>query len=297
LRRSDRIPAVLDRTEVVVPILRSGVLAQAFCRDSRTATVEAVFERSFYLRAGSDFVCVGEPDVGNGPLTLIGYLRLPDLALQARQPASLSDRHIAIGNSLRLTLDQADAWRPPAWPVCPSPARLIDTCEALARRTAIDAPEHALARHWARLAGPRIATFERWLSDVIARAAPSGDAARGLLGLGPGLTPSGDDCLVGALALLDCIGERDAHAALGRAIIEALPGATSALSACLLRAAAAGHIGEALHRAVSSVIAGDVDAAIAAVETIGHSSGWDMMAGVTTTLRVAARHPHAFALS
>jgi hypothetical protein len=118
-----------------------------------------------------------------------------------------------------------------------------------------------------------------------------------LLGLGPGLTPSGDDFLVGALALLDCIGERDAHAALGRAIIDALPGATSALSACFLRAAAAGHIGEALHCAVSSVIAGDVDAAIAAVETIGHSSGWDMMAGVTTTLRVAARRPHAVALS
>ena len=288
---------MLDRTEVVVPILRSGVLAQAFCRNNVRATVEAVFERSFYLRAGDDFVCVGEPAIGNGPLTLIGHLRVSDLALQVRQPASFSDRHIAIGNSLRLTLNQAEAWRPPAWPVCPSPARLIDTCEALARRTAIDASERALARHWARIAGPCIATFERWLSDVIARAAPSGNAARGLLGLGPGLTPSGDDFLVGALALLDCIGERNAHAELGRAIIDALPGATSALSACFLRAATAGHIGEALHRAVSSVIAGDVDAAIAAVETIGHSSGWDMMAGVTTTLRVAARRPHAFALS
>jgi len=67
-----------------------------------------------------------------------------------------------------------------------------------------------------------------------------------------------------------------------------LPGATSALSACFLRAAAAGHVGETLHRAVSSIIAGDVGAAIAAVDTIGHSSGWDMMAGITTTLRVAA---------
>jgi hypothetical protein len=93
---------------------------------------------------------------------------------------------------------------------------------------------------------------------------------------------------VGALALLDCVGERDAHAALARTITAALPGSTSPLSACFLRAAAAGHVGEILHRAVSSVIAGDAGAAIEAIETIGHSSGWDMMAGIATALRVAA---------
>ncbi len=143
-----------------------------------------------------------------------------------------------------------------------------------------------------RIARPRIAIFERWLSQVLdagtARTIGGRETVQGLLGLGPGLTPSGDDFLVGALALLDAIGERDAHAALARAIIDALPGLTTPLSACFLKAAAAGHVGEALHRAVSSVITGDVDAAIAAVENIGHSSGWDMMAGITTTLRVAA---------
>ena len=131
------------------------------------------------------------------------------------------------------------------------------------------------------------------------------EAVRGLIGLGPGLTPSGDDFLVGALALLDAIGERDAHAALARAIIDAAwRDATTPLSACFLRAAAAGHVGEALHRAVSSVITGDVDAAVAAIEKIGHSSGWDMMAGIMTTLRIAAAArpetpapAHAFAFS
>ena len=292
---------MLDRADVVVPILRSGVLAQDFCRRRARATVEAVFERSFYLRAGDEFICVGEPDIGNGPLTLIGHPGpLADLDLAGR-PAALGGGHVLIGNSIRLSLDRSEAWRSPPWPVCPSPSRLIETCSALARRAAIDAPEEGLARHvcgigeasthqrpLARIAGPRVATFERWLFAVLARGRPSEDAIQGLLGLGPGLTPSGDDFLVGALALLDCVGERDAHAALGRAIIAALPGATSALSACFLRAAAAGHVGETLHRAVSSIIAGDVGAAIAAVDTIGHSSGWDMMAGITTTLRVAA---------
>ena len=291
--------------DVVVPILRSGMLAQEFCRRHARANLEAVFERSFYLRAGDEFICVGEPGIGNGPLTLIGHLgRLSDRALQPRQSVAVCDRHIVIGNSIRLILDRSEAWRPPAWPICPSPVRLIDTCVALERRAAIDAPEEGLARHisgvaetsarqaLARVARPRIATFERWLSGVLdepAQGMACADAVRGLIGLGPGLTPSGDDFLVGALALLDAIGERDAHAALARAIIAALPGATSPLSACFLRAAAAGHVGETLHHAVSSVIAGDVGAAIEAIETIGHSSGWDMMAGITTTLRVAAR--------
>ena len=208
-----------------------------------------------------------------------------------------------IDNSIRLTLDQSEPWRSPSWPVCPPPVRLIETCAALERRAAIDAPEEGLAHHvfgvcetsgrqpLARIARPRIATFERWLAGVLGARRAQGmasNAVQGLIGLGPGLTPSGDDFLVGALALLDCVGERDAHAALARVIIEALPGSTSPLSACFLRAAAAAHVGETLHRAVSSVVAGDVGAAIAAIENIGHSSGWDMMAGITTALRVAA---------
>jgi hypothetical protein len=35
---------------------------------------------------------------------------------------------------------------------------------------------------------------------------------------------------------------------------------------------------------VSSIVRGDADRAIAAIRTIGHSSGWDMMAGIVTAL-------------
>ncbi|TMI99545.1 MAG: DUF2877 domain-containing protein [Alphaproteobacteria bacterium] len=291
--------------DAVVPVLRSGVLAQEFCRSVARANVEAVFERCFYLRGGDEFICVGGADIGDGPLTLIGNLgRLSDFQLQPGWPAAVCERHIVIGKSMRLTLDETESWHSPAWPICLSPAGLTDTCAALARRAAFEAPEEGLARHGvgvpetsghhpplARIARPRIAVFERWLSGVLdaghARLQDSKEAAEALIGLGPGLTPSGDDFLVGALALLDAIGERHAHAALARAITDALPGLTAPLSACLLRAAAAGQVGEALHRAVSSVITGDVDAAAAAAGQIGHSSGWDMMAGVMTALGIA----------
>jgi hypothetical protein len=275
---------------ILVPILRSGILAEKFCRDVSRANVEAVFERCFYLRSGDAFICVGGPDIGKGPLTLIGSLgSLPKLGLQPGGAAAICERHITIGNSVRFTLDRAESWRAPAWPISLPRIRLINACNSVARRAAIDASQETFAHRAFRA---RIAAFERCLPSVLAAEhVPSivcEEAVRGLIGLGPGLTPSGDDFLVGALALLDAIGERDAHAALARAIIDVLPGSTAPLSACFLRAAAAGHVGKALHCAVSSVITGDVDAAIAAVENIGHSSGWDMMAGIATTLRVAA---------
>src|SRR3954468_24193035 len=92
--------------EIVVPILRAGVLAEEFCKSVALANVEAVFERCFYLRSGGEFICVGQPDIRNGPLTLIGNLgRLPDLALQRGQSAAVCDQHIVVG-SIRLTLDQ-----------------------------------------------------------------------------------------------------------------------------------------------------------------------------------------------
>ena len=257
----------------IVPIQCTGVLAQQFCRDVAQARIEAVFARSLYLRAGDRFVCIGGRDIGSGPFTLTANLgAMTGLDLQPGSLAAVSERQISIDHSVVFTLDQSESWRPPAWLPCPAPARMIEVGAILAGRLVTDAPPEALARQ--PFGRPRIARFEIQLSDV-----------SGLIGLGPGLTPSGDDFLVGALATLDALGEDDAHVLLARAITDALPGATSALSAAFLRAAAGRHIGENLHRVVSSAIAGDVAAALTAAASIGHSSGWDMLAGITSTLQ------------
>lgn len=295
-----------NRPDVIVPILRSGILAREFCRSHARANVDAVFERSLYLRAGDEFICLGQPAIGNGPLTLIADLRpLMELALQRGRSALITSRNITFGNAVRFDLDHCEPWSPPRWPVSPSTTRLADTYAQLAQRSAIEAPQEGFARHvfdahepvtslppLARVTCERIADFAGWLVAVL-----NGDRSSvenfpapvaGLIGLGPGLTPSGDDFLVGVLASLDSLGEKETHAVLARAIIDASPALTSPLSRCLLNATAAGHMGENLHRAVSSVMMGDIDAAVAAVGKIGHSSGWDMMAGIGTTIRIVA---------
>ena len=153
---------------------------------------------------------------------------------------------------------------------------------------------------FARTARTRIERFTSWLTaDVTipgdAETLPA--AVRDLVGLGGGLTPSGDDLLVGSLALLDAIGQHALRERLVQAVALIPPGLTSDLSICLLRTAAAGHVGETAHRLVSSVITGDVDAAIAAAGAIGHSSGWDMLAGISTTLAVVSATPTNVALA
>src|SRR4051812_15460382 len=189
---------------VIVPILCSGLLAREFCRTRTIAKVEAVFERSFYLRSGDEFICVAEADIGNGPLTLSGGPgALSRLRLRAGRSVEVCDRHFTVDNSIRLILNQNEAWRPPAWPVCPSPSRLIDTYGALLRRVAKDAPEEGLARHvagvggtasrlpaLARIARGRIGIFECWLSSVLeaghTRVIAPQDAIQALIGFGPG---------------------------------------------------------------------------------------------------------------
>ena len=195
-------------------------------------------------------------------------------------------------------------WRQPRWPLPRSAGELNDICSVIAYQIAREAPPEGLGQIFrlyeegagetplTRIARPRIARFESWLSGAlethpvpaIESPAPIAD----LIGLGPGLTPSGDDFLVGALALLDALAKREAHAALARVITSIPRGSTSALSDCLLKTAAAGHVGARLCCAVSAVVSGRVNQAIDAIRNIGHSSGWDMMAGVVTALRVVA---------
>ncbi len=101
------------------------------------------------------------------------------------------------------------------------------------------------------------------------------EAARGLAGRGIGLTPSGDDVLVGVLyALWVWYPERTLLAA----IVGSAAPHTTTLSAAFLHAAAAGEAGHPWHR----LAAGD-GSALANILATGHSSGREAWAAYMTT--------------
>ena len=114
------------------------------------------------------------------------------------------------------------------------------------------------------------------------------DAALPLLGLGPGLTPSGDDVVGAALFVRRSIAGSHADAKawsdVAWRLIDAAQPRSHAIGAALFRDLALGQSFAPLHRlaAILTADAGQEQAidAARAVAAIGHSSGWDMLTGV-----------------
>jgi hypothetical protein len=114
-------------------------------------------------------------------------------------------------------------------------------------------------------------------------------AAVRIIGLGPGLTPTGDDVLAGCVIALHRLGQPRLAMAFGTQVAETARTRTTSLSAALLRHAAAG---EALPQSVALADAlagvGDVDASASALLRVGHTSGHDLARGLLLAARVAA---------
>jgi hypothetical protein len=119
------------------------------------------------------------------------------------------------------------------------------------------------------------------------RGAAAAVAAR-LIGLGPGLTPSGDDVLVGIEASLHAL----AHPSAGFLALALgdVDGRTPALAATFLRHAAAGEFAERLHALMAALLGPDDERIAAAIERAvawGATSGTDCLVGVLIGLDVA----------
>ena len=114
-------------------------------------------------------------------------------------------------------------------------------------------------------------------------------AASGLLGLGEGLTPAGDDCLVGALAVLHAVGHPLVRApVLTTVIARAAAMRTTTVGREFVVHAVAGRFSEpvlALLRARSALEAADAATRLA---DLGATSGVDTLAGLRLACRAAA---------
>jgi hypothetical protein len=130
------------------------------------------------------------------------------------------------------------------------------------------------------LAAPRVRTLATAYAADDAQAVY--EASRALLGLGTGLTPSGDDLAGAALFGRMLVDRGGAWRAIGARLASDARGASHAISAALLADLVAGETFEALHALADALAAGDGATALAAARTLvalGHSSGWDMLTG------------------
>ena len=115
------------------------------------------------------------------------------------------------------------------------------------------------------------------------------DLVRRLLGVGPGLTPAGDDVLAGLLVGSWCFGQRAEP--LRRAVLTGLATGTTDLSAALLRCAARGEsipqVNRLLRNMSGSAWQGWLDHAVDDLVRVGHTSGTALATGVLAVATMA----------
>ena len=238
-------------------------IAGRFAREalqSGGGEVCATFRRSFYLCCpGERYVCIGDASLGAGPLNaLIRDLRIPPL-----------------GEHVSVSLEAAKPWIPPPHdPGFPKMDELKEAVKGAIPREGLGClilgAHNALSGH----AQPALDALERWLVGNAL-----GNEAVALIGLGPGLTPSGDDYFGGMLVALRLSGRGMQAEGLWRWLQPRLRERTSAISAAHLAAAAAGEAHEALHE----VLNGSLD--VQKLNGVGHTSGWDSLAGALAVLK------------
>jgi len=231
----------------------------------------AVFRRSFYVRLNDRYACIGDASLGRGPLNaLVSAFSEPPL-----------------GATVMVSLESAHPW-------APAPASGNARPNLAALRACLDGhvPEeglgcvilgvdNALSVH----AQPALEAIERWLAGNAL-----GHEAAQLIGLGPGLTPSGDDYLGGVLVALRWV-RRGAQAdSLWRWLEPRLSERTSAISAAHLAAAAGGEVHEALHDLLTDLAAWespDLVPRLSRLDALGHTSGWDALAGIVAVAKTS----------
>jgi hypothetical protein len=162
------------------------------------------------------------------------------------------------------------------------------------------------------IAPARVAAAVRWLTGRVAdpldgpgrtavadlvqalKTGSSPDAAVArLLGRGPGLTPTGDDVLAGALVSLNALGAPTAGS-LAAAVAASAPDATTTVSVALLRHAARGEcipqladMLEAVAHGTDSGAASPLPRAAGALLAVGHCSGAGLLHGVLVGFAIA----------
>ena len=109
--------------------------------------------------------------------------------------------------------------------------------------------------------------------------------------MGAGLTPAGDDLIGGAIIALHALGRKALAKRIAKWAVSLSRTRTNRISRAHLACAAVGEGHEALHLALSAILAGrrSLRKELAALKRIGHTSGMDALCGALLAVDVTDR--------
>lgn len=273
-----------------------------------TLTVESVFADACNIVApdGQRYSLVSAA-IGDGPLNVVLNRSESFSVIEIGDPVTSDSRGLLVGRGWRIDLSRARLWDPvphygrlAAWPqvvrtnvawlrqnvALPSP--LVDSPDQNAPVLAGafgSRPFNATLLSRAALAIRALLTAHR--RGDVHRIRTS---ARRLAGLGPGLTPSGDDWLAGwlvGLRVSQAIDRNSEHDSLtvetvSKAVLQGASDQTTELSLAFLAAAADGALAQVWHLLIDALSNADpapLRQVAAQIMQVGATSGADMLAG------------------
>lgn len=254
------------------------------------------FERACNVVDGQGrVIALTLPEIGNGPFSIVveDWPGLFD-EFWVNQPAYADGRGLIIGEwwvnlstariwepqlagsnqSLELSPALAEMLKPfVAWPRLPDASSATRITNRRAREAAVQlwqVLQHEMhERHEGHERNERLEKIE--------------EVAGQLAGLGGGLTPAGDDYLIGVMAALWLTGYKNWSSHIAAVAVRK----TTTLSAAFLRAASRGEFIESWHELAQALFAGNPEIfnqALRRVAQFGASSGMDALAGFARTI-------------
>ncbi len=288
--------------QLEIPVQLSGCIASKILKDATAGHVAAVFRSSFYVDTEAGFICIGNETLEPSPLSLVTTAPAGTdwsaCGLQRNAQIHISSKAISVGNRFSFLHSGAADWSPSSVPNHWCAIDLERGLNVFREASLSYIPEEGLGRFLINGHSPLendlisvtaqapIAEAQRWLVSAM-RCPEKGEQVLNwvhpLVGLGPGLTPSGDDVIGGVMIALHGVGEPGICRHLWEQAHDHARGASNPISHALLSAASQGQGSAGVHRALETILQGREQAvrdSLAGIDRIGHTSGWDTMTGV-----------------
>lgn len=245
-------------------------------------------------------------DLDNAPysMRISGNLPLNDLDIGIHDSVIIKGGLLFIGDALSIRLDMYNIWEPEKISICPTPEtisifnRNLDIYnEAMLLNGTYGGCKYLYLKHYTSISQDYRPSFiEEALENRVCsliecldnERSSLGDNVKSIIGLGNGLTPSGDDVLTGLILSLSMIQNSKSQIAL-KNILQSLKNIsfdTTDVSVAMLSAAMEGMTRENIYRFIHELCISNIqNDTIDSIFSIGSSSGTDMSAGVVMGLR------------
>ncbi|MBD3206814.1 DUF2877 domain-containing protein [Candidatus Bathyarchaeota archaeon] len=265
--------------------------------------VHSVFSNVINLRMNHDLVSLISQRGFNSPISLkIDKENFDGFIIKEKTAVSAKEEALTIGNGIKLSnLDKIETWIPKTNKKITSQIdkktlqliseliKIYGNPEGLKPLLPIiDGKKTSNMNIYSEKAAPIvrriIESFPKELETAI-------QYASHLAGLGPGLTPSGDDLLMGLTCTLNLFGEHYSikHEGFTQSILRGIEGKTNFISTAFIKHYAEGKPSENIDSFYLSILNGNPEAIEENIRKnclVGHSSGTDTIIGVLIAFKL-----------